>query len=213
MLYLQHGAGENETSWIYDGRVNHIMDNLIADGLIEPFIVVMNDGMQRAEGETIFDSGRGLARSLIDSCIPMIERKYRVIGDKWHRAIAGFSMGSVQASVIGLKNTDVFAWIGLLSGFMRRVGPGMDTERSFEINDHLRVMEDRESFEKSVALYYRAIGSLDAHREAFDIDDEICAEKGFSDYANVVRNVVEGYPHDWSALRIIYRDFALRLFR
>jgi enterochelin esterase-like enzyme len=213
VLYLQHGAGENETSWIYDGRVNHIMDNLIADGLIEPFIVVMNDGMQRAEGETIFDSGRGLARSLIDSCIPMIERKYRVIGDKWHRAIAGFSMGSVQASVIGLKNTDVFAWIGLLSGFMRRVGPGMDTERSFEINDHLRVMEDRESFEKSVALYYRAIGSLDAHREAFDIDDEICAEKGFSDYANVVRNVVEGYPHDWSALRIIYRDFALRLFR
>ena len=49
--------------------------------------------------------------------------------------------------------------------------------------------------------------------EAFDIDDEICAEKGFSDYANVARNVVEGYPHDWSALRIIYRDFALRLFR
>ena len=89
----------------------------------------------------------------------------------------------------------------------------MDTEKSFEINDHLRVMEDRVSFEKSVALYYRAIGSLDAHREAFDIDDEICAEKGFSDYANVVRNVVEGYPHDWSALRIIYRDFALRLFR
>lgn len=213
VLYLQHGAGENETSWIYDGRVNHIMDNLIAQGKIRPFIVVMNDGMQRAEYETQMDSGRGLARSLIENCIPMIERKYRVISDKWHRGIAGFSMGSVQASIIGLENTDVFAYTGLLSGFMRRVGPGMDTEKSFEINDHLRIMEDRERFEKEVALYYRGIGSMDRHYEAFRVDDEICEEKGFSAYPNVVRNVVEGYPHDWAVLRILYHDFAQRLFR
>ena len=213
VLYLQHGAGENETSWIYDGKVNHIMDNLIADGKIEPFIVVMNDGMQRAEYETQMDSGRGLARSLIENCIPMIQRKYRVLSDKWHRGIAGFSMGSVQASIIGLENTDVFGYVGLLSGFMRRVGPGMDTEKSFEINDHLRIMEDRERFEREVALYYRGIGSNDRHYVAFRVDDEICDEKGFSAYPNVVRHVEEGYPHDWAAMRLLFRDFALRLFR
>ena len=213
VLYLQHGAGENETSWIYNGRVNHIMDNLIADGKIEPFIVVMNDGMQRAAYETTMDSGRGLARSLIESCIPMIERKYRVISDKWHRGVAGFSMGSVQASIIGLENTDVFGYIGLLSGFMRKVGPVLDTERSFDVNSHLRIMEDKERFEKEVALYYRGIGSADRHIQAFRIDDEICDEKGFSAYPNVVRNMVEGYPHDWAVLRILYYDFAQRLFR
>ena len=213
VLYLQHGAGENETSWIYAGRVNHIMDNLIADGLIEPFIVVMNDGMQRAEDETVMDHGTGLARSLIESCIPMIESKYRVIGDKWHRGIAGFSMGSMQSSIIGLRHTDVFAYIGLLSGFMRRLGPAMDEERSFEVNDHLKTMLDREKFVKDVALLYRGIGSADRHIRAFLIDDEICDEKGFSSYPNVVRNVVEGYPHDWAVLRILYYDFAQRLFR
>ena len=213
VLYLQHGAGENETSWIYNGRINHIMDNLIADGAIEPFIVVMNDGMQRAEGETTMDSGRGLARSLIENCIPMMEEKYRVRKDKWSRAIAGFSMGSVQSSIIGLENPDVFAWIGLLSGFMRKVGPVLDRERSFDVNSHLRIMEDKERFTREIALYYRGIGSADRHWEAFSIDDEICDEKGFSAYPNVVRHVEEGYPHDWAAMRLLFRDFALRLFR
>ena len=175
VLFLQHGAGENETSWIYGGRVNHIMDNLIADGEIEPFVVVMNDGMQRAEGESQMVSGRGLGRSLIESCLPMIERKYRVKTDKWHRGIAGFSMGSQQASVIGLENTDVFGYIGLLSGFMRYLGPGMDDERSFDVNDHLRLLEDRDRFLREVALYYRGIGSADRHFHTFRVDDEICS--------------------------------------
>ena len=213
VLYLQHGNSENETSWIYNGRINHIMDNLIADGEIEPFIVVMNDGMPRAEGETEMDSGPGLGRSLIENCIPLMERKYRAAPDKWRRAIAGFSMGSVQASIIGLQNPDVFAWIGLLSGFMRKVGPVMDFEKSFEVNSHLKWMEDRERFEKEIALYYRSVGSLDRHMNTFRVDDEVCDEHGFSDYANVVRHVEEGYPHDWAVMRILYRDFAARLFK
>ena len=103
VLFLQHGNSENETSWIFNGKINHIMDNLIADGKAVPFIVVMNDGMQRAEYEGEMDSGRGLAHSLIENCIPMLEKKYRVRKDKWGRAIAGFSMGSCQSSIIGLE--------------------------------------------------------------------------------------------------------------
>ena len=213
VLFLQHGNSENETSWIFNGKINHIMDNLIADGKAVPFIVVMNDGMQRAEYEGEMDSGRGLAHSLIENCIPMLEKKYRVRKDKWGRAIAGFSMGSCQSSIIGLEFTDYFGSTGLLSGFMRRVGPGMDTEKSFEINSHLRIMEDKERFTKEVKLFYRSIGSLDHHKVAFDTDDEICAEKGFDKYPNVVRVVAEGYPHDWSAMRVLFYDFAQRLFR
>ena len=213
VLYLQHGAGENETSWIYNGRVNHIMDNLIADGKVEPFIIVMNDGMQRAKNESRLSSGEGLARSLIENCIPMIEKKYHVKKDKWNRGIAGFSMGSMQSCLIGLEHPETFAYIGLLSGFMRKVGPGKDEERSFEINSHLKTMENREFFEKEYKLFYRGIGEKDAHVDAFLIDDEVCRDHGFLSYSNMVRNVVPGYPHDWAVLRILFHDFAQRLFK
>ncbi len=45
VLYLQHGWGENEYAWHVQGHANLIMDNLIADGKIEPFIIVMTYGM------------------------------------------------------------------------------------------------------------------------------------------------------------------------
>jgi enterochelin esterase-like enzyme len=45
VLYLQHGWGENETSWGIQGKANLIMDNMIAEGRIKPFIVVMTYGM------------------------------------------------------------------------------------------------------------------------------------------------------------------------
>jgi enterochelin esterase-like enzyme len=45
VLYLQHGWGENETSWAVQGKANLIMDNMIAEGKIKPFIVVMTYGM------------------------------------------------------------------------------------------------------------------------------------------------------------------------
>ena len=213
VLYLQHGAGENETSWIFNGRVNHIMDNLIADGKIEPFIIVMNDGMQRAKNESMMSAGEGLAKSIIESCIPMIERKYRVIADKWHRGLAGFSMGSMQSCVIGLTHPETFAYIGLLSGFMRRVGPGKDLDKSLDFNSHLRVMQNKEKFLSDVKLFYRGIGSKDSHVDAFLVDDEVCDELGFSQYPNVVRNMIEGYPHDWAVLRILFHDFAQKLFK
>lgn len=212
VLYLQHGAGENETSWVYNGRANHIMDNLLADGKAVPFLIVMNDGMARKRGSTGF-GGPGLAELLLQDCIPFIEKKYRVRADKWNRAIAGFSMGSMQASMTGLGNPDVFAWVGLFSGFMRMIGPFAADGDVLKINPHLAIMEDKERFLKEIKLYYRGIGSADAHFATFVEDDGVCAGHGWDQYPNVVRNVVEGYPHDWAVMRILLHDFAQRLFR
>ena len=44
VLYLQHGAGEDETGWGNQGHANLIMDNLIAEGKAKPFIIVMENG-------------------------------------------------------------------------------------------------------------------------------------------------------------------------
>lgn len=50
VLYLQHGWGENETSWSIQGKAGLIMDNMIASGRIKPFIVVMTYGMTNVGG-------------------------------------------------------------------------------------------------------------------------------------------------------------------
>ena len=213
VLYLQHGGGENETSWVYGGRATHIMDNLIAEGKIQPFIIVMNNGMVRGKDEGSMSNSQAFSSTLLDSCIPFIEQKYRVRKDKWNRAIAGFSMGSMQSSIIGLTNPDKFAYIGLLSGFMRRLGPNLDKDISLETNPHLALMEDREGFQREIKLYYRGIGSDDIHFKAFLTDDEMCGQRGYDKYPNVVRNVVDGYPHDWAVLRILLHDFVQKIFR
>ena len=213
VLYLQHGAGENETSWLYNGRAAHIMDNLIADKKISPFIIVMNDGMVRGKGEGPMSSGQAFSSTLIDNCIPFIERKYKVKSDKWNRAIAGFSMGSMQSSIIGLSNPDKFAYIGLLSGFMRRLGPDVDGDATLQTNPHLALMDDKERFLSEIKLYYRGIGSGDVYIKAFLTDDAFCAERGYDKYPNIIRRVVDNYPHDWAVLRILLHDFAQRIFK
>lgn len=209
VLYLQHGMGENETSWVYNAKANHIMDNLIAEGKAVPFIVVMNDGMVHMEGDMERKDGGALADNILKDCLPMIERKYRVKKDKWNRAIAGFSMGSMQACVIALSHPDLFSYVGLFSGFMRYLG----ADTSYETNRHLMLMDDRERFLKEFKLFYRSRGSEDFYQSFFIDDDKICSEHGYDKYPNYERCIVEGYPHDWSVLRIQFHDFAQKLFR
>ena len=50
VLYLQHGGGEDETGWGRQGRVNFILDNLIAAGKAKPMIVVMEKGYATRAG-------------------------------------------------------------------------------------------------------------------------------------------------------------------
>ena len=96
VLYLQHGWGENETSWPVQGKAGLIMDNLIADGKIKPFIIV----------ETL----------LVDELVPFIDKNFLTKADKWHRAMAGLSMGGIETKLITLRRPEVFGYWGLLSG-------------------------------------------------------------------------------------------------
>ncbi len=209
VLYLQHGAYENETSWVYAGRAGHILDNLIADGDAVPFIIVMNDGMVQPKDAQAPLGGNAFADMLLSDCIPFIEGRYRVKTDKWSRAIAGFSMGSMQACQIGLTNPDKFAYVGLFSGFMRRLGGDSLPEG----NPHLQIMTDRERFLAEYKVFYRGIGSRDGHKAAFDLDDVMCKEQGFDTYPNLTRRVFENYYHDWAVLRIMLNEFAQMIFK
>ena len=61
-------------------------------------------------------------------------------------------------------------------------------------------------------LKYRGIGSDDLLVDTFYTDDRMCIEKGFDQYPNIIRNVVNGYPHDWTVMRILLHDFLQLIF-
>jgi enterochelin esterase-like enzyme len=118
VLYLLHGIGGDEREWQRLCSPENILDNLLADGKIQPMIVVMPNGRaqknDRAEGN-VFASAPAFAAfegDLLNDVIPAIETRYSVYTDREHRALAGLSMGGGQSLNFGLGHLDVFAWIG-----------------------------------------------------------------------------------------------------
>lgn len=95
VLYLQHGNGENERSWIWNGKINFLMDNLLEEKKAVPMVIVMANGMTVLEKEERYRLQKALfTEQLVKDIIPYIEGKYRVKKDRKFRAMAGLSMGS-----------------------------------------------------------------------------------------------------------------------
>ena len=118
VLYLQHGWGEDETAWSNQGHANLIMDNMIAEGQCEPFIIVMTYGMTnevKFGGLGGFDFTK-FERVLVDDLVPYIDAHFKTIAKKDYRAMAGLSMGGMETRNITLARPEVFGYYGLLSG-------------------------------------------------------------------------------------------------
>jgi enterochelin esterase-like enzyme len=118
VLYLQHGWGEDETAWSNQGHANLIMDNMIEEQKIEPFIIVMTYGMTNTARfgkirEFKIDTFQTV---LTDELIPYIDANFRTVAKQSHRAMAGLSMGGMETHTITLNRPDVFSYYALLSG-------------------------------------------------------------------------------------------------
>jgi enterochelin esterase-like enzyme len=120
VLYLLHGIGGDEKEWLKNAQPQVILDNLYGEKTLASMIVVMPNGRamkdDRATGN-VFDPEKVKAfttfeKDLLNDLIPYIEKKYPVLKDREHRAIAGLSMGGGQSLNFGLSNLDKFAWIG-----------------------------------------------------------------------------------------------------
>lgn len=118
VLYLQHGAGENEMGWFHIGKANLIMDNLLAEGKCRRMLVVMNNGFVYRKGEDYREIShlRNLASLLIQDCAPFIESRFRVKKGKEFRAVAGLSMGSHETMVIAYEHPEFADYLGFMSG-------------------------------------------------------------------------------------------------
>ena len=118
VLYLQHGWGENETSWPVQGCAGLIMDNLLAEGKCKPFIIVMTYGMTndiKFGGIGQF-TAKEFETVLCDELVPYIDANFKTIAKKESRAMAGLSMGGIETKLITLRRPEMFGSWGLLSG-------------------------------------------------------------------------------------------------
>lgn len=121
VLYLLHGAGDDQTGWIQFGEILHIADKAINQGQSTPMIVVMPDANTGRRG--YFNSVGGDWRYedfFFDELIPYIEKNYRVRAEKRYRAIAGLSMGGGGTFMYALHRPELFSSACPLSGY---VGP------------------------------------------------------------------------------------------
>ena len=208
VLYLQHGAGENATSWTKQGHANLILDNLIAAGKAKPMIVVMDTGYATRPGATPVQGATGTPQIpnafedvVVNDLIPTIDASYRTIADRDNRAMAGLSMGGGQTLQITSKHLGLFAWIGSFSAPLR----------NFDVKTSMNgVLNDAPAFNKRVRLLW--IGSGTGETAIHDAASQLHTSL---DAAGIKHVVFEspGTAHEWQTWRRSLNDFAPRLFR
>jgi enterochelin esterase-like enzyme len=117
VLYLLHGADGEESVWTAFGKVNVILDNLLAEKKIQPMVVVMPNGYAYGwdSGVTADKQQADFEKLLVGDLIPWIQANYRVSADRKQRALAGLSRGGGQTVTIGLRHLDLFSRLGVFS--------------------------------------------------------------------------------------------------
>ncbi|MFT4222102.1 glycosyl hydrolase [Dysgonomonas sp.] len=204
VLYLRHGGGDNESSWINDGRAAYILDNLTAENKAAPMIIVMTNGLTDgswAGGSTV-EGMRSLEEELLKDIIPMVENRYRVKKDKGSRAIAGLSMGGGQAFVIGLRNTDKFSYIGQFSA-------GILSDGKFDYEKYMpQVIGNSKAINDNLKLLWIGCGTKDPRYQGHLDFVKDLNEKG-------IRNEFydSAYGHEWEFWRQQLRDFSQKIFK
>jgi enterochelin esterase-like enzyme len=179
VLYLQHGAGEDETGWVRQGNANFILDNLIAAKSCKPMIVVMAYGYAHRAGEApvdLFAKGFGSPEMLkamqdmaaafeddvTQALIPYIDSTFRTLPDREHRAMAGLSMGGMQTFQITLDHLDLFSYIGGFSGAGGMLVLG--NRKLDPKTDYNGVFADPAAFGKKVHSLWIGVGTNEPER-------------------------------------------------
>jgi enterochelin esterase-like enzyme len=139
VLYLLHGSGDNEATWVAHGHAHWILDNLIAQKRAQPMVVVMLDGHAVAPGAASARNANTTAfeRDLLEDAMPFVVANYRTREDAAHRGIIGLSMGGGQSLTVGLKHPNLFAWVGGMSssagGTIELLGDGTALNRQLKL--------------------------------------------------------------------------------
>jgi len=202
VLYLLHGANANEDAWHELGRVNHILDNLIAAKKAKPFLVVMPfgygvpPGASNAPGQNTIQ----FSKDLLEDVVPYIESHYRVHTDRGQRAIVGLSMGGGQALNIGLAHPERFSHIG---GFSSGLGRAEDWPATYA-----SLIANPDAANKKLKLIWIGCGTEDG---AFRASKNFSAFLGEHKIRHTFRET-DG-AHTWIVWRRYLHEVAPLLFQ
>ena len=200
VLYLFHGANADENAWYRLGRANLILDNLLAAGKIQPFIVVMPFGYGVLPGGLQADNTAKFGKDLIEDVIPYIDDSYRTLANRTNRAIVGLSMGGGQSLSIGLNNIELFSYVG---GFSAAIGNAANLPKTYaKLAGNARESNDK------LKLLWIGCGTEDSL---------FGASKNFSEWltANGIRHTFRetSGAHTWMVWRRYLHEISPLLFR
>ncbi len=197
-LYLQHGMGDNQATWVVHGKAHWILDNLIAQGKARPMVVVMMDGhASGGRGMAGFQNNTAaFARDLLEDVMPFVEANCRVKTEAADRAIAGLSMGGGQSLTIGLNHLDRFAWV---AGFSSAV-PAREAIAGF--------LNDPAAANAKLKLLWIGIGKDDFLLQQNQGFIATLKEKDIRHEWHLTEGT-----HSWPVWRLYLADLALKLFQ
>lgn len=220
VLYLMHGIGGSENEWGMNGDsslVKHMMDNLIHDGRIEPFIVVTPNGRSSADygPSADYNSFYLFGQELRNDLIPYIDSNYATYAEydengydltkaRNHRAMAGLSMGGMQTINIGLcENLDIISYFGAFSA-------APTTNNSSVIADKLKEFSDYD-----INFFYNICGTGDSIAIASAsaaVDNLTQLTDKLTDGKNFIWQKVSG-GHDFNIWYLGFYNFANLVFK
>ena len=207
VLYLQHGMGEDETGWSKQGHMQHILDNAIAKGEAVPMIVVMESGDVKApfhggdNRQGISTYGNSFYKVMIQDLIPTIDREFRTLSDRNHRAMAGLSWGGHQTFDVVLNNMDKFSYMGTFSGAIF----GLDLKTAYN-----GIFTRPDEFNKNIRCLFMMIGTegMDKMFGTKKLVDDLNALGINAHYYES-----QGTDHEWLTWRRGFKQFLLYLFK
>ncbi len=205
VLYLIHGMTDTHETWFKVGRVNDILDNLIAQKKAEPMIIVMPyanalpDLMQKNPGQTFDIMGTDLVTNeIMKEIIPYVEQNYRTLNTADKRAVAGFSLGGRQTLAAGLGNPDMFSYVCAFAPAIFGNGIDESFNTTYASADKLKKLKLLwVSCGKEDSLYQGSLALLDALKKRGIKYQEYFTPGG----------------HTWMNCRIYLTEISQRLFK
>ncbi|MGM5468730.1 alpha/beta hydrolase [Flavobacteriaceae bacterium LMO-SS05] len=201
VLYLLHGAGDDQTGWVQFGEVLHSADKAIAEGEITPMIIVMPDAFTDRLG--YFNDIRGdwnYEDYFFEELMPYVETTYRIKREKRYRAIAGLSMGGGGAFVYALHHPELFASACPLSAYIG--GLTLEGEKNNLVNfskiDSIERYDIKAYYEKNNVLPLlesKALGAIKSVRWYIDCGDDDFLYEGNSMVHIAMRK--KEIPHEY----------------
>lgn len=213
VLYLIHGGGDVDNAWATVGCAGNILDNLLAEGKIEPMLVVMPNGSIDQETETMLNKVPIFKEDLMTDIIPFIESAYNVHTNAKHRAIMGLSFGGLETLEVAVDHHDMFEYIVALSSgwwiskdWEAKRGKGWMDDKKQRIDQMNKIAKD---FNTSVKLMYFTQGGPEdiAYKngmETMKIFKEAGIKFNYSERPG---------GHTWKVWRQDLRDIAPLLFK